>query len=72
MTLTIKSITYEEARLEYFREQKAKAERSLQYWANRAVKDPCYISGTHAKACDAADRISFYTDVIKKLEDDGK
>lgn len=69
MEITLKSITYEEARLEYFREQKVKAEHSLKYWANRAVKDPCYISGTHDKACEAADRISFYNDVIKILEE---
>lgn len=68
---TLESITYEEARLEYFREQKAKAERSMQYWVNRAVKEPCYISGTHDKACDAADRVSFYADVIKMLEVEG-
>lgn len=65
---TLKSITYGEARLTYFREQKAKAERSMQYWINRSVKDPCYISEAYDKACAAADRANFYDDVIKMLE----
>ena len=64
----LKSITYGEARLSYFREQKAKAERSMQYWINRSVKDTCYHCVSYYKACDAADRMNYYDDVIKMLE----
>ena len=68
MEITIKSITYEEARLEYFKGQKAKAEQCMKYWAKKAARDPRYLTQAHDKACEAADRVMFYADVIKMFE----
>ena len=48
----LKSISYEESRLEYFREQKARCERCLDYWVKalrNAIEDLEYCPSRGAK-----------------------
>lgn len=64
--------SYEESRLEYFKEQRAAAERRMQYLVNRAVKAPCYLDDVHDRAAEAGAVYSYYNDVIEMLEEKNK
>ena len=63
---TLKDYPYEERRMDFFKQKRLEAERRMNYWAKRAVN--CrYNSIQHEKACDVADELSFYNDVIVML-----
>lgn len=57
--MNLKQITYEEARLAFFREQLAHAERVLKWWAAN--------SENWVSVEDKADAVSFYADIVKML-----
>lgn len=63
----LKTVTYEEARMEYLREQKRKAERSMNWWVNESARrDTVHgVYECHDRASEAADRVNFYDDCIK-------
>lgn len=63
---TLKDYPYEERRMDFFKQKRLEAERSVNYWAKRAVNGR-YNSIQHEKACDASDEWNFYNDVIVML-----
>lgn len=60
------SISYEESRLEYFRDQKAHCERCLDYWVNALRKGKRGYSHImlEDKCAEYGSMISFYEDAI--------
>lgn len=62
----LKSYTYEQSRLMFFREKRQNAKRRLQYWKNRAINGS-YNSLQAVKASEAADEFCFYNDVVVML-----
>lgn len=63
----LKLTSYEESRLEYFREQKAHAERCLDYWVNALSKGKRGYSQImlHEKCSEYGEMINYYEDAIK-------
>lgn len=70
-TGTIKAITYEEARRDFFLEKKHEAERKLQYWKKRLSKK-MQMRTLHIdqKCADLGWEINFYNDALRALGDD--
>ena len=65
---TIKTVTYEEARLSYFIAQRKSAANSLKYWARKwrisgSAYNPTYLVNVE----NAADVWNYYNDVIGLL-----
>lgn len=60
----IEVLDYEQRRLEFFEQQKARAERSLKHWSKKAA-GASYLSLAYEKACEAADKVAFYSDCIE-------
>lgn len=71
--MTLKAYTYEESRLEYFKEQKKHWERCLNYWVNALAKNK-YPDVDHPqfyvedKCAECGAKISYYEDIIQMLE----
>lgn len=58
--MKLKSVSYAEARLEFFREQLAHAERVLTWWTNNSADwNICSQKGAI---------VSYYEDIVKMLE----
>lgn len=68
MSVQIKSITYEESRLAYFKEQREKAERSMNYWCRLSSAERVGSFIAECNASESGARWSYYNDVIKMLE----
>ena len=62
----LKEWTYEERRMDFFKRKRLKEKRRMDHWSKRAVNSR-YNSIQHEKACDAADALNFYNDVIVML-----
>ena len=62
----LNSISYEESRLEYFREQKARCERRLDYWVKALRKGKRGYSQImlHDKCSKYGEMINYYEDGI--------
>ena len=62
----LKSISYEESRLEYFRAQKAHCERCLDYWVNALGKGKLGYSQImlEDKCAVYGEMINYYEDAI--------
>ena len=65
--IEIRVITYEEARLDYFINQRAAARRRLKYWAARAAKAKSPLAHSIDMVSDMADEWHYYNDVIGLL-----
>lgn len=66
----LKLTSYEESRLEYFREQKARCERSLDYWVKALRKgkrgyDQIMLED---KCAEYGQMMNYYDDAIKAFE----
>lgn len=59
----LKDYPYEERRMDFFKQKRFEANRRMDHWAKRAINGG-YNSIQHEKACDAADELNFYNDVI--------
>ena len=59
--MTLKTISYEEARLEFFREQLARAERSLAWWVSH--------NQNWENCAEKGEIVSYYRDVVEILEE---
>lgn len=59
----LKEWTYEERRMDFFKRKRLEEKRRMDHWSKRAVNSR-YNSIQHEKACDAADELNFYNDVI--------
>ena len=66
--ISIVSVSYEEARLDFFRERRAAAERRMNYWKARIKPTSNPMSPEYEKTTQAADEWNYYNDVIKMLE----
>ena len=62
--IKIVAMNYEQRRLEYFKQQKDRAERSLLHWSKKAA-GASYLSLAYEKAGEAADKVAFYSDCIE-------
>ena len=69
--VNIKALTYEEARLQYFIEQKDAAERRIKYWESRARAGE-YNSRAHNNASEAGAEWNYLTDVVMLLSGGAK
>ena len=71
--MTLKAYTYEESRLEYFKEQKKHWERCLKYWVGVLATDK-YPNMDHPqfyvedKCAECGAKVSYYEDIIQMLE----
>ena len=65
----LKSISYEEARLEYFRTQKAHCERCLNYWVKALLRGKCGYSQIKMedKCAEYGEMINYYEDAINEF-----
>lgn len=57
--------TYEEARLEYFKQRKAECERKLQWYMDKKPGQMFSEEVLHDKRSEYGQKISFYEDAIK-------
>lgn len=65
--MTLKTVSYEQARLEYFQEQKRACERKLHWWKHQKPYkqyDPITIQ---EKCSDFGQKIAFYEDAIEQF-----
>jgi hypothetical protein len=65
-------ITYEQQRLEYFKQRKAECERKLEWYQNRKTVSVMDETMRLDKCTEYGKKISFYTDAIKAFGGDGK
>jgi hypothetical protein len=72
-TTTLKTITYEEARHDFFLKKKHEAERKLEWWKKRLSKRMA-LSTMHIdqKCADLGWEINFYDDALKALSKEVK
>lgn len=63
----LKVVTYEEARLKYFREQRDAAERRVNYWCNAKQADRVGWMEASDRASEAGMQYNFYKDAIVAL-----
>ena len=68
----IKAITYEEARLEYFRKQRDSAERRMNYWCSAKQADRVGWMEASDRASEAGMQYNFYKDALEALENQPK
>lgn len=70
----LKSISYEESRLEYFREQKAHCERCLNYWVEALRKGKRGYSQImlEDKCAAYGEMVNYYEDAINAFEEGRK
>lgn len=66
--LTLISLNYEEARLDFFRTQRAAAKHRMDYWKARIKPTSNPMSPEYEKTTQAADEWNYYNDVINMLE----
>ena len=66
--LSFKSISYEEMRLEYFREQRDSAERRMNYWCRPKQADRVGWMEASDRASEAGAQYNFYKDALEALE----
>lgn len=64
-------ITYEQQRLEYFKQRKAECERKLEWYQNRKTVGHVSDMMRHEKCSEYGKKISFYADAIKAFGGDG-
>ena len=64
----IKILFYEESRLEYFKKQKSIAEGKLSFWKSRLDSSHYPAHQVEEKCAEYGSIISYYSDVIKMLE----
>lgn len=62
------SVSYEEARREYFEEQMKKAERRMKYWSARASRFPTPLTRAYEMASEMGQRVGFYADALDALD----
>lgn len=67
MAIEFKAITYEEARMEFFIQQRDAAKRRIEYWCKpgNAVRVGAFES--HCRASQAGEEYAYYTDAIDAL-----
>lgn len=68
-TGTLKTITYEEARYDFFLKKKYEAEKKLEWWKKRLSKQ-MMMSTLHIdqKCADLGWEINFYDDALRALD----
>jgi len=66
----LETLTYEQARAEYFEELMKKAQRRMKYWEKRLDRTRPYnlMDEAHGKAADAGWEYNFYKDALEALE----
>lgn len=65
------TISYEQQRLEYFKNRKAECEHKLEWYKNRKAVGVLAEEVRIEKCTEYGKKISFYTDAIKALGGDG-
>lgn len=61
--ITIEILNYEQRRLEFFKQQKEKAERSMKHWSKKAA-GASYLSLAVQRASEEGEKVAFYRDCI--------
>ena len=69
LTITIVPLSYEEARLDFFREQRTVAKRRMDYWAARIKPTTTPMRPEYEKVTRAADEWNYYNDIVLMLEE---
>ena len=65
--MTLEAISYEQARLEYFREQKRKCEQKLHWWKHQKPYKQYDLIAIQGKCFDFGQKIAFYEDAIERF-----
>ena len=73
--IEIKAISYEQARVEHFRELMKKEQRKIDWWqakARNALGPVSMLSRSHIECSEAGMRYSYYNDALEALENQPK
>lgn len=65
---TVVSLSYEDARLEFFRAQREAARRRMKYWQGLVKPTTTPMHEEYHNATEAAEQWSYYNDIVKMLE----
>lgn len=67
-SFTVVSLSYEDARLEFFRAQREAARRRMEYWKLRIKPTTTPMHPEYHNVTEAAEHWNYYNDIVEMLE----